>query len=67
MCNNYEKHLRGNTYVEFRDLRSAVAAYQGLHSRWYGGRQLSLQFCVIKSWDYAICGMFFLSVLSYKS
>ncbi|KPJ11763.1 U2 small nuclear ribonucleoprotein auxiliary factor 35 kDa subunit-related protein 1 [Papilio machaon] len=57
VCNNYEKHLRGNTYVEFRDLRSAVAAYQGLHSRWYGGRQLSLQFCKIKSWENAICGL----------
>ncbi|CAK1603305.1 unnamed protein product [Parnassius mnemosyne] len=57
VCNNYEKHLRGNTYVEFSDLRSAVAAYQALHSRWYGGRQLSLQFCEIGSWKNAICGL----------
>lgn len=57
MCNNYEKHLRGNTYVEFAELRCAVAAYRALHTRWYGGRQLSLQFCNITSWSNAICGL----------
>ncbi|XP_068621316.1 U2 small nuclear ribonucleoprotein auxiliary factor 35 kDa subunit-related protein 2 isoform X2 [Battus philenor] len=57
VCNNYEKHLRGNTYIEYRDLRCAVSAYQALHSRWYGGRQLSLQFCEIKSWARSICGL----------
>ncbi|RVE42737.1 hypothetical protein evm_012620 [Chilo suppressalis] len=57
VCNNYEKHLRGNTYVEYAEVRSAVAAYQSLHSRWYGGRQLSLQFCLIDSWKNAVCGL----------
>ncbi|XP_022821130.1 U2 small nuclear ribonucleoprotein auxiliary factor 35 kDa subunit-related protein 2 [Spodoptera litura] len=57
VCNNYEKHLRGNTYIEFAELRCAVAAYRALHTRWYGGRQLSLQFCNIKSWSNAICGL----------
>ncbi|XP_059059314.1 U2 small nuclear ribonucleoprotein auxiliary factor 35 kDa subunit-related protein 2-like [Achroia grisella] len=57
VCNNYEKHLRGNTYIEFEELRCAVAAYQSLHTRWYGGRQLSLQFCTIDSWKNAICGL----------
>ncbi|PZC78852.1 hypothetical protein B5X24_HaOG217179 [Helicoverpa armigera] len=57
VCNNYEKHLRGNTYVEFAELRSAVAAYRSLHTRWYGGRQLSLQFCLISSWKNAVCGL----------
>ncbi|XP_026757184.2 U2 small nuclear ribonucleoprotein auxiliary factor 35 kDa subunit-related protein 2 isoform X2 [Galleria mellonella] len=57
VCNNYEKHLRGNTYIEFAELRCAVAAYQSLHTRWYGGKQLSLQFCTIDSWKNAICGL----------
>ncbi|XP_075992137.1 U2 small nuclear ribonucleoprotein auxiliary factor 35 kDa subunit-related protein 2-like isoform X2 [Anticarsia gemmatalis] len=57
VCNNHEKHLRGNTYIEFSELRCAVAAYRALHTRWYGGRQLSLQFCLIKSWKNAICGL----------
>ncbi|KAM3959032.1 uncharacterized protein ACR2FA_006872 [Aphomia sociella] len=57
VCNNFEKHLRGNTYIEFAELRCAVAAYQSLHTRWYGGKQLSLQFCLIDSWKNAICGL----------
>ncbi|CAH2066514.1 unnamed protein product, partial [Iphiclides podalirius] len=57
VCYNFEKHLRGNTYVEYSDLRSAVTAYRALHSRWYGGRQLSLQFCEINLWRRAICGL----------
>ncbi|XP_028033470.1 U2 small nuclear ribonucleoprotein auxiliary factor 35 kDa subunit-related protein 2 isoform X1 [Bombyx mandarina] len=57
VCKNYEKHLRGNTYIEYADLRCAVAAYRFLNSRWYGGRQLSLQFCNIRSWRNAICGL----------
>ncbi|KAL4715203.1 hypothetical protein ACJJTC_012250 [Scirpophaga incertulas] len=57
VCNNYEKHLRGNTYIEYAELRCAVAAYQSLHSRWYGGRQLSLQFCLVGSWNNALCGL----------
>ncbi|XP_053600138.1 U2 small nuclear ribonucleoprotein auxiliary factor 35 kDa subunit-related protein 2 [Plodia interpunctella] len=57
VCNNHERHLRGNTYIEFEELRCAVAAYQALHTRWYGGRQLSLQFCNVISWKKAICGL----------
>ncbi|XP_073941641.1 uncharacterized protein [Choristoneura fumiferana] len=57
VCNNYEKHLRGNTYIEFAKLRCAVAAYRALHTRWFGGKQLSLQFCQISSWKNAICGL----------
>ncbi|XP_013200470.1 U2 small nuclear ribonucleoprotein auxiliary factor 35 kDa subunit-related protein 1 isoform X2 [Amyelois transitella] len=57
VCNNHERHLRGNTYVEFKELRCAVAAYQALHTRWYGGKQLSLQFCNVISWKKAICGL----------
>ncbi|KOB74689.1 U2 small nuclear ribonucleoprotein auxiliary factor 35 kDa subunit-related protein 1, partial [Operophtera brumata] len=56
VCNNMEKHLRGNVYVEYAELRCAVAAYRSLHARWYGGRQLSLQFTLVTSWKNAICG-----------
>ncbi|CAG4968188.1 unnamed protein product [Colias eurytheme] len=57
VCNNYERHLRGNTYIEYADIRSAVQAYRALHARWYGGKQISLQFCNIYSWKRAICGL----------
>lgn len=58
VCNNQERHLRGNTYIEFSSAREAVAAHRALHTRWYGGKQLSLHFCTIPSWKAAICGMF---------
>ncbi|XP_038209845.1 U2 small nuclear ribonucleoprotein auxiliary factor 35 kDa subunit-related protein 2 [Zerene cesonia] len=57
VCNNFERHLRGNTYIEYADIRSAVQAYRALHARWYGGKQISLQFCNIYSWKRAICGL----------
>lgn len=58
VCNNFEKHLRGNVYVQFEEIRGAVAAYRALHCRWYGGRQLSLHFAQIHSWKIAVCGMY---------
>ncbi|XP_026738263.1 U2 small nuclear ribonucleoprotein auxiliary factor 35 kDa subunit-related protein 2 [Trichoplusia ni] len=58
VCYNHEKHLRGNTYIEFAELRCAVTAYRALHTRWYGGRQLSLEFCRLMSWKNAVCGSF---------
>lgn len=58
VCNNFEKHLRGNVFVEYDELRCAVAAYRALNSRWYGGRQLSLRFILIKSWKNAVCGWY---------
>ncbi|CAD0196251.1 unnamed protein product [Chrysodeixis includens] len=58
VCYNQEKHLRGNTYIEFAELRCAVTAYRALHTRWYGGRQLSLEFCRLMSWKHAVCGSF---------
>ncbi|XP_049888100.1 U2 small nuclear ribonucleoprotein auxiliary factor 35 kDa subunit-related protein 2 [Pectinophora gossypiella] len=57
VCNNYEKHLRGNMFIEYAELRCAVAAYRALHTRWYGGKQLSLQFCFVDSWRNALCGL----------
>ncbi|GBP11866.1 hypothetical protein EVAR_74504_1 [Eumeta japonica] len=57
VCNNYEKHLRGNTYIEYDELRCAVAAYRAMNTRWYAGKQISLQFCNIPSWKNAICGL----------
>ncbi|CAB3249868.1 unnamed protein product [Arctia plantaginis] len=57
VCKNHEKHLRGNTYIEFAELRCAVAAYRSLHTRWYGGRPLLLQFSLINSWKNAVCGL----------
>lgn len=56
---NYEPHLRGNVYVEFNDQRNAVKAYQQMQGRFYGGRQINVEFCSIISWATAICGTWY--------
>ncbi|KRT80544.1 RNA binding protein [Oryctes borbonicus] len=58
-CCNEEPHLRGNVYVEYSNTRQAVKAYRVFQARWYGGKQLNIEFCGIESWKNAICGLFF--------
>ncbi|XP_060517497.1 U2 small nuclear ribonucleoprotein auxiliary factor 35 kDa subunit-related protein 2 [Cylas formicarius] len=57
-CCNHELHLRGNVYVEYSTTREALISYRKFNGRWYGGRQLNVQFCQIDSWKTAICGLF---------
>ncbi|EFA02987.2 U2 small nuclear ribonucleoprotein auxiliary factor 35 kDa subunit-related protein 2 [Tribolium castaneum] len=57
VCCNRESHLRGNVYVEYSTTREAVKSFQVFNGRWYGGRQLSVEFCNIESWKSAICGL----------
>lgn len=56
VCCNHESHLRGNVYVEFNARREAIKCFKMLQGRWYGGRQLNVEFCNIESWNSAICG-----------
>ncbi|CAH1369351.1 unnamed protein product [Tenebrio molitor] len=58
VCCNHESHLRGNVYVEYSCTREAVKSFQIFNGRWYGGKQLSVEFCNIESWKSAICGLF---------
>ncbi|KAJ8961091.1 hypothetical protein NQ318_008767, partial [Aromia moschata] len=58
-CCNHEPHLRGNVYVEYSTTNSALKCYKVLNGRWYGGKQLNVEFCKIKSWRTAICGLYF--------
>ncbi|XP_049784667.1 U2 small nuclear ribonucleoprotein auxiliary factor 35 kDa subunit-related protein 2 [Schistocerca cancellata] len=59
VCCNFESHLRGNVYIEYANIRHAVAAFQKFHGRWYGGRQLNVEFTCVSSWKSALCGLFF--------
>lgn len=59
VCRNFEPHLRGNVYVEYAYTRDSVAAYKTFQGRWYGGRQLSVEFTCVSSWRSAICGLYF--------
>ena len=56
VCNNHTPHLRGNVYVQYLKEYEAVCAYNGLHGRWYGGRQLTLTFADIENLKLAVCG-----------
>ncbi|KAJ9586501.1 hypothetical protein L9F63_019859, partial [Diploptera punctata] len=59
VCCNHEPHLRGNVYIEYDSVRDTVAAYQKFQGRWYGGRQLNVEFTCVSSWKSAVCGLFF--------
>ncbi|KAB0798024.1 hypothetical protein PPYR_09017 [Photinus pyralis] len=58
VCCNHGIHLRGNVYIEYSNLREAIRGYKKFHCRWYGGKQLHVEFCNIHSWKSAICGLF---------
>lgn len=57
VCCNFEPHLRGNVYVEYENVRHSVAAFRKFHGRWYGGRQINVEFTCVSSWKSAICGI----------
>lgn len=57
VCCNHEPHLRGNVYVEYDTRREAIKCFKLLQGRWFGGKQLNVEFCNIESWNSAICGM----------
>lgn len=56
VCCNEEAHLRGNVYVQYSNFREAMSAYKVFQGRWYGGKQLNVEFCGMESWKNAICG-----------
>lgn len=55
---NFEPHLRGNVYVQYKTEDEAMKAYTKFNGRWYGGKQLSCQVVEIKRWVAAICGLY---------
>ncbi|XP_025829283.1 U2 small nuclear ribonucleoprotein auxiliary factor 35 kDa subunit-related protein 1 isoform X3 [Agrilus planipennis] len=58
VCCNKEPHLRGNVYIEYKTTREAVTTYKLFNGRWYGGKRLNVEFCNVKSWKSAICGLY---------
>ncbi|XP_065218398.1 U2 small nuclear ribonucleoprotein auxiliary factor 35 kDa subunit-related protein 2 isoform X1 [Planococcus citri] len=57
VCSNEEPHLRGNVYVQYGSERYAIKAFRALQGRFYGGKRISVEFCTIKTWNKAICGL----------
>ncbi|XP_077150303.1 U2 small nuclear ribonucleoprotein auxiliary factor 35 kDa subunit-related protein 2 isoform X4 [Ranitomeya variabilis] len=55
---NFEPHLRGNVYVQYRTEEECLQAFSQFNGRWYAGRQLQCEFSPVTKWKLAICGLF---------
>lgn len=40
VCKNGSSHLRGNVYIHYKSLDSALAAYQSINGRYFAGKQV---------------------------
>ncbi|KAL6899231.1 hypothetical protein ACP4OV_005889 [Aristida adscensionis] len=56
VCRNGSFHLRGNVYVHFKSLDSALLAYSSLNGRYFAGKQITCEFVALTRWKAAICG-----------
>ncbi|GMH25664.1 hypothetical protein Nepgr_027507 [Nepenthes gracilis] len=63
VCNNSSSHLRGNVYVHYQSLESAVLACQSINGRYFAGKQVTCEFVNVTRWKVAICGEFMKSRL----
>ncbi|XP_051216897.1 zinc finger CCCH domain-containing protein 16 isoform X3 [Lolium perenne] len=56
VCRNGSFHLRGNVYVHYKSLDSALLAYNSMNGRYFAGKQISCEFVAVTKWKAAICG-----------
>ncbi|OAY63788.1 Zinc finger CCCH domain-containing protein 16, partial [Ananas comosus] len=63
VCRNGSYHLRGNVYVHYKSLDSAVLAYNNINGRYFAGKQITCEFVGITRWKVAICGEYMKSRL----
>lgn len=56
VCGNASAHLRGNVYVHYQSLDSAIAAYNAINGRFFAGKQITCEFIGVTRWKVAICG-----------
>ncbi|KAE9591923.1 putative transcription factor C3H family [Lupinus albus] len=56
VCKNGAFHLRGNVYVQYKSLDSALLAYNSVNGRYFAGKQISCNFVNLTRWKVAICG-----------
>ncbi|KAM1571271.1 hypothetical protein ACFX10_036185 [Malus domestica] len=56
VCRNGAFHLRGNVYIHYKSMDSAVVAYQSVNGRYFAGKQISCEFINATRWKVAICG-----------
>ncbi|XP_057503210.1 zinc finger CCCH domain-containing protein 5-like [Actinidia eriantha] len=63
VCKNGSFHLRGNVYIHYKSLDSAVLAYQSINGRYFAGKQITCEFVGLTKWKVAICGEYMKSRL----
>lgn len=63
VCRNSSSHLRGNVYVHYKDIDSAVLAYHSINGRYFASKQITCEFVSVTKWKVAICGEFVKSKL----
>ncbi|XP_021731437.1 zinc finger CCCH domain-containing protein 5-like isoform X1 [Chenopodium quinoa] len=56
VCKNGSSHLRGNLYVHYKSLESAMLAYQSTNGRYFAGKLLTCEFINVTRWRVVICG-----------
>ncbi|XP_010235550.1 zinc finger CCCH domain-containing protein 16 isoform X3 [Brachypodium distachyon] len=56
VCRNGSFHLRGNVYVHYKSLDSALLAYNSMNGRYFAGKQITCEFVAVTKWKAAICG-----------
>uniref|UniRef100_A0ACD5ZJY6 Uncharacterized protein n=1 Tax=Avena sativa TaxID=4498 RepID=A0ACD5ZJY6_AVESA len=56
VCRNGSFHLRGNVYVHYNSLDSALLAYNNMNGRYFAGKQITCEFVAVTKWKAAICG-----------
>uniref|UniRef100_J3LDV2 C3H1-type domain-containing protein n=1 Tax=Oryza brachyantha TaxID=4533 RepID=J3LDV2_ORYBR len=56
VCRNGSLHLRGNVYVNYKSLDSALLAYSSMNGRYFAGKQITCEFVAVTRWKVAICG-----------
>ncbi|MED6106135.1 hypothetical protein PIB30_002027 [Stylosanthes scabra] len=65
VCKNGAFHLRGNVYVHYKFLDSALLAYNTINGRYFAGKQVTCNFVSLTRWKGAICGEYMKS--GYKT
>ena len=55
VCENLTDHLVGNVYLRYSDEENAAEALKYCTGRYYGGRLLQPEYCVVTDFDQARC------------
>ncbi|KAK3419644.1 hypothetical protein EUGRSUZ_G00321 [Eucalyptus grandis] len=55
VCKNGSFHLRGNVYVHYKSMDSAMLVYNSIDGRFFAGKQVKCEFVNVTRWKVAIC------------